>query len=234
MTLETDEIHVWIISLETENINELRQILSASELARADRFRLAKDKTQFIAARAFLRMILGKYLNITPEQLDFEYNKFGKPFIKDATKRSFKFNMSHSHKKALCAVTLINEIGVDIELIDPTVVDEELAAQTLTQYEFEYFKNLPESRRIEQFYKFWTGKEAYAKAQGDGLMTSPDKIELLFPKFFPNHNREKGLATVKTPDWSYFELPPPAAGFAAGLVVMGEADKNFRLFEGLT
>jgi phosphopantetheine--protein transferase-like protein len=129
-------------------------------------------------------------------------------------------------------VTLVNEVGVDIEVINPSIVDDDLAAQTLTKYELECFKNLPSDQRIELFYKCWTGKEAFAKAQGDGLITNPNEIEMLSNKTIFIDKCERNLEVTETPNYSYFDLPS-IGGYATGLVIMGIAKKHLRLFRAL-
>jgi 4'-phosphopantetheinyl transferase len=225
--LETDEIHVWKFLLERINVADLQQLLSANEIARASRFRLAKDKAEYIGARAFLRVILSKYLNTSPEQLSFEYNKYGKPFIKDEAKKELKFNMSHSQGVVLCAVTLESEVGIDLELINPVLVDKEIAQHSLTEYELGCFKNLAPSERLELFYKCWTRKEAYAKAVGDGLLTSPNKIETLSNKTHLIYKPESYLDFTKPSIYSFYDLPE-ITGFASALVVQGTDQKKLR------
>jgi 4'-phosphopantetheinyl transferase len=227
IALETDDVHIRLISLETKNAGELRQILSAKELARAERFRLAKDKAEYIVARAFLRIILGKYLNTNPEKLNFEYNKYGKPLVAEAAR--LKFNMSHSAGAALYAVTLDDDVGVDLELINTSLIDCEIAEQSLTEKEFQRYKKLPADDCIELFYKCWTRKEAYAKAQGNGFITSPNKIETLANKISVFHNTEKKSEFTDNSVYSFYDLPP-ITGFAAALAVRGSGEKNIRFW----
>jgi 4'-phosphopantetheinyl transferase len=233
MALTKDEIHVWVITLEAENISHLKQILSKQELARAERFRFEKDKTEFIAAKAFLRIILGKYLNVSPQKLCFEYSNYGKPFIKEETKSGLKFNMSHSRGLALYALTLASEVGADLEFIDHSLVDRDVAAHSLTEYELKCFQSLPESKRGELFYKCWTRKEAYAKAQGDGLITSPDKIETLFNNTIPFYKSGEISGSAKNKLWSFIDLPE-INKFSASVVVEGKSKKNLRLWQALS
>jgi 4'-phosphopantetheinyl transferase len=218
--LENDEAHVWLVSLSADGITGLEQIISEDERARAARFRSPEHKTEYLAARIYLRIILGKYLGISPRLLRFEYNEYGKPSIAGDTKTDLKFNVSHSRGFALFAITLKNEIGVDLELINPLYVNEEIAAKTMTDNEFALFQTLNTDRRIELFYKCWTRKEAYSKAGGQALTINPAQIETLYSSVKENSESESKKAFTKTSDWSFFDFPP-LRGFAAAGAIEG-------------
>src|SRR5258708_6017768 len=81
MRLPPDEVHVWRASLIADpyTIQHLQRLLSADEVARAERFHFARDRQHFIVARGLLRTLLGRYLHIPPEDLSFAYNAYGKP-----------------------------------------------------------------------------------------------------------------------------------------------------------
>ena len=58
--LRTGEIHIWQATLNRskEYVAEMRSLLSADEIQRADRFVFEKDRNRFTVARAILRLIL--------------------------------------------------------------------------------------------------------------------------------------------------------------------------------
>ncbi|MGL6345273.1 MAG: 4'-phosphopantetheinyl transferase family protein, partial [Waterburya sp.] len=118
--LDHNQVHVWRANLDlpTTAIEELAAILSHDEIARANRFRFTKDRNRFIAARSILRQLLGKYLQITPDKLEFEYSDRGKPRLSASMPNSFlQFNVSHSHEYALYGFIYDQAIGVDIEYL---------------------------------------------------------------------------------------------------------------------
>ena len=66
--LANDEVHLWQADLgqltlhaTAEDEAEWRRVLSPDECARADRFRFSRDRTNFMATRALLRIILASY-----------------------------------------------------------------------------------------------------------------------------------------------------------------------------
>src|SRR5262245_26819819 len=86
LELPDDQVHVWRARLDLldSQSEEFRDSLSVDEQQRAARFHFEKDRRHFIAARGFLRRILGQYLRANPAELRFTYNQFGKPALLDA------------------------------------------------------------------------------------------------------------------------------------------------------
>src|SRR5262245_52516062 len=77
--ISTDEVHVWRASLEVPWSWILEEALSFEDHARADRFRFESDRRRFCAARASLRLILGRYLKKKPKRIQLDSGKYGKP-----------------------------------------------------------------------------------------------------------------------------------------------------------
>lgn len=219
LTPESGVINVWLARLDAENTAESEQIMSDDERTRAARFRFETDKKQFIAARAFLRIILGKYLRANPREICFEYNKYGKPSIGGKRRTEIKFNLSHSDNLALFAVTETREIGVDIERVKSSFVDEGMISQCLTRREIEHFLTLSETDRDLFFFDCWTRKEAFLKACGNGLSLPPNEIETLslskVSNGFPENSAESSQIF-----WTSQKLPS-ISGYAAALAIEG-------------
>lgn len=138
--------------------------LSADEMARANRFVFSRDRDRFIAGRARLRRILGRYLGQSPGRIAFSYGAFGRPEV-----TGISFNLSHSGEQAMLAVTKRAAIGVDIEAVRP--IDPEVARTHFAPSEVKALMALPDAEQVGAFYRCWTRKEAYLKAVGTGLST---------------------------------------------------------------
>ncbi len=120
-------------------------------------------------ARAWRRELLAQALNVAPEQLLFEKEAHGKPYLAD---QKISFNISHS-QEAFVMVWSLDEIplGIDIEDKSKTRKEQTLAARTFDATEMKVWKN-PELSSIqahEQWLKTWTRKEAVLKAHGLGI-----------------------------------------------------------------
>ncbi len=227
LTLEKDEIHVWLVSINSEDVAGFEHIISDDERARAMRFHFPQHKMEYVFSRIYLRTILSKYAAISPHLIRFNYTDYGKPAIANRTNSNLKFNFSHSNGFALYAVTLDNEIGIDLELIQQSDIDDEIAVKSLTSNELARFTELPARERIEFFYKCWTRKEAYSKALGKGLIYDPNKIETLHSFDKPIFESKYNKVFSKTFDSFFIDLPA-ITGFAAGLAVEGREKTNLK------
>src|ERR671919_474331 len=74
--IANDEVHVWKVDLSAP-VSDVRP-LSRDELERATRFHFERDRDHFKAARSALRTVLGRYLGLPPESLEFGQTEYGK------------------------------------------------------------------------------------------------------------------------------------------------------------
>ncbi len=163
------DLTVWRIDLDLDaaSIAMLEQVLSANEIARADRFRSMIDRSRFIAARGALKTILGQRLDIRPERVQFAIVPSGKPYV--AGEEALHFNISHSHALALIAVSDGREVGIDVERLRTDFDPKALAKRFFAAAEYEAVCDAPDEERHRLFLIYWTCKEAYLKAIGSGL-----------------------------------------------------------------
>lgn len=176
-SLTDGEIHVWRIDLnqESSGVSAFFEMLSPDEKQKAEKYRFEKDRNHFAAARGSLRKILGVYLGVSPDQICFSYNRFGKPFL-DAKNHQIRFNVSHSRGVALFAVTSGREIGIDIEFINNDFAVLKTAEKIFSPNETSTLKNLPSNLQTTAFFSVWTRKEAILKAIGEGFSYSPKQF----------------------------------------------------------
>jgi 4'-phosphopantetheinyl transferase len=67
------------------------------------------------------------------------------------------------------AVVRHRQIGVDVERIRPDTNALELAERFFSPPEVQWLRSQPDAQHIPSFFTCWTAKEAYIKAQGEGL-----------------------------------------------------------------
>ena len=164
-TLNESHIDLWQFSLAHELI-DASLLLNADERSRAERFYFSRHKRRFSAARATMRMILSRYLNIAPERLVFTYNTYGKPEVINSQK--LRFNLSHTSDLAMLAVGKSHPMGVDIEKYSARPY-EGIARILFSKQEFEEFSRVPSALKPAVFFHVWSQKEAFIKASGLGL-----------------------------------------------------------------
>jgi 4'-phosphopantetheinyl transferase len=218
LVLLDQEVHVWQASLDQlpPTISRLAELLSEDERARAERFHFARDRDHFIVGRGVLRIVLGRYLGISPEQIRFQYGDHGKPGLPENT--PLRFNLAHSNDLILIAVTLRHEIGVDLEYLHLMPEADGIASRFFTKAENKVLHNLPESQKLEGFFVQWVCKEAYLKAIGDGLAKPLDAFEIL-----STLRRPQGLLKViddpnESKRW-FFQVFRPTDGYISAIAV---------------
>jgi 4'-phosphopantetheinyl transferase len=221
--LGSDEVHVWRASLDLEAscVQSLLSTLSEEERVRAERFCFQKDREHFIVARGLLRAILGRYLDMQPSQLRFCYSPYGKPTLtRESGGDMLQFNLSHSHRLALVAVTRGREIGVDLEYIRPEPDLISLAERFFSPREVAVLCALPANMQTEAFFNCWTRKEAYLKAKGFGLSIPLSQFDVSLAPGEPAALLSTNWDTQEASRWSLRELNP-GPGYVAALTVLG-------------
>lgn len=173
------EIHLWRAQVVQFVTERLRTILSADEKERASRFRSTTGQQNYIMAHGLLREILSRYLDLRAQALMFNYNAFGKPSLAmHQNPLGIEFNLSHSNVWVLVAVSRQTPVGIDIEHIKPLPDEQAVARLVFSKRERELLIAAPPVQKLDQFYRFWSRKEAYIKALGLGLSLPLREIDL--------------------------------------------------------
>jgi 4'-phosphopantetheinyl transferase len=167
------DLHLWLLDERQATPAQLaraRTFLSAQELARAERFRFARDCRLFIAARSHLRQVLSRHAPIPPADWKFQLTASGRPEIAPGLLvGALHFSVSHTYGLVAVLVGDVPDIGVDVERLDRTGDLRPMAQSNLTRREKDSLAHLTETEYRERFLQLWTLKEAYAKARGLGL-----------------------------------------------------------------
>lgn len=210
------------LDLPGEVLANFSSTLNRDESERAQRFRFDRDRHRFIVSRGVLRMLLGRYLNCDPDQIDITYSLNGKPEVGgDLADRALQFNVAHSGGLALLAFTNGRLIGVDIEKHRPLPDAGELADRFFSAKEYMLWSSLSPDYQLEAFFRYWTCKEAFIKALGTGLSYPLDQFDVeLGPK------QQARLVTIAGDEnlakqWSVRELNP-APGYSAAIVAQND------------
>ena len=94
-------------------------ILSREERERHRAYRFPADRQRFLLAHASLRVILGRWLGISPRLITIEPGRQGKPHCLNAG--APLFNLSHSGDLILLGFHPTLEVGVDVEQARPNI-----------------------------------------------------------------------------------------------------------------
>lgn len=166
-------MHLWYVDvprLPDGCLERYPALLSPAERERWQRYRFEKDRRLYLVAWALVRTVLSRYQPRFPSAWRFTTNPYGKPEIaSEPGLAPLCFNLSHTDGLVVCAVTLGRAVGVDVENLERSESDLDIAEQYFAPAESAYLKGLTAESRTEAFFAFWTLKEAYVKARGQGL-----------------------------------------------------------------
>ena len=224
LRLTEDEVQLWRADLEKLGPHESRwrELLSADERGRADRFHFVRDRQRFMASRALLRTILAALLTDDPASLTFSYSETEKPFLASTHANSgITFNVSHSGGIALYAFARHREVGVDVEQVRRDIEVEPIARRFFSVFEQGQLFALPEEDRNEAFFRCWTRKEAYIKAVGKGLSIPLSQFDVSLGAVETNALLATRLDKAEAAAWMLQEVPA-GAGYRAALCVRGQ------------
>ena len=229
LSLSNGEVHVWRARLE-QPVERFLHTLDREERVRASRFHFEKHRRHFIAGRGFLRLLLGRYLEIAPQEVRFAYGPYGKPSLAGEHGASrLRFNASHSHELAVYAFVQEREIGVDVEYFKDDFESDEIARRFFSAPEVQTLTALPEDERTAAFFRCWTRKEAYIKALGSGLSHPLDQFDVTLTAHEPAALLRDAQDAEAIARWQMFNLEFTDR-YAGALVVEGR-EEGFRGFE---
>ena len=227
--LSEDEVHIWGVSLHQSSpcLEMLSQFLSQEERTRTERFHFDRDRRRFIVSQGYLRILLGRYLDMRPKQIEFFRGARGKPDLKTSKTvhpeaAKLRFNLSHSHELAVYAVTKGREIGIDIEHIRPVSDAANIVKRFFSSQEQAAFFSLSEEQQIEAFFNCWTRKEAFIKAIGEGLFHPLDQFSVSLKPGEPARLLHIGPEPHEKHRW-LLRAFVPASGYVAAVVAEGQS-----------
>ncbi len=223
--LTSGEVHVWNFSLvgsESWRAN-CEQVLSDEESARASRFHFERDALRFKIARGTVRAVLGAYVGSPAGELRFLSTKNGKPAL-EHSRSNIRFNVSHSGDRGLLGVVLGREIGVDIEAIRPDVETDKLAERFFSEQERQSIRALPEQSRVTAFFRCWSCKEAFLKAQGVGLSRNLGSFDVEVDPSRPAQLIATRPDAGEAAMWHLYEVES-SSGYAAAVAIEGAIRK---------
>jgi 4'-phosphopantetheinyl transferase len=207
--LAENEIQVWHACTRYggADLSYLRGCLADDEICRAERFRFAKDRDQFITCRGLLRILLGSYTGAGPRGIQFEYSGHGKPALApDFGGKGVCFNVAHSGERVVLAFTHGRRIGIDIEKIRHDLDTRQIAERFFSIAERECLRQLSVEQQRDAFFRCWTRKEAFVKATGDGLSLPLSQFDVAFAPGAPARLIQTRPVAAEARHWFMEEL----------------------------
>ena len=172
-----------------------------------------------------LQEILARHLGVSPADLTFAADPFGRPIFSPATcaqipaAQNLDFNISHAGPLLAIALCAGGRIGVDVELLNQPHDLPALMGDVLTPAEQQWLSEQPPAQHA--FLRLWTAKEAFGKALGQGIAQDLRLLELR-PQGQELHiHRLQGQQSLAQGWKLYQQLLPTSAGTAILSAVVG-------------
>lgn len=174
--LGKNEIHLWRVSLDPpkDMLAFAESALSDVERDRLGFFAFDAVRRNYMVTQGMLRLLLANYLGIAVGEVEMGRHDKGKPFCKNDP--SLFFNVSNSGGLCVFAFSRENEVGIDLEKLRPLDDLDEMITKNFTAKEQAYIRK-PGEDALWRFFFFWTIKESYLKAIGEGMRIEPQKLE---------------------------------------------------------
>jgi len=153
-------------------------VLTFEEQQKASSIGAPDVRDRFVAGRQVIRQTLAPWLGIDPAAIGLGVGESGKPFVKQDP--SLHFSISHSGEMLLAAFSRA-EIGLDLER-QRDVEREALARRFFSPAEAHYLAASTDLEKgKEQFFRFWTSREAAIKADGRGMGALLGSTRVILP-----------------------------------------------------
>lgn len=221
--IRPQEVHLWFARGDDSSctLGLLEGTLSASERAKADMFRYERHRARYVFSHGVLRSVLAHYLACKPNQLEFEQNEFGKPFLPNPDVQWLKFNMSHAEGLVIVAVTRNRLIGADVEF-ERTIEDMEgIARHCFSNLEHSLFEAACAGKKRHVFFTCWSRKEAYIKAIGTGLSIPLTSFDAVIPSGMGGCELPGTMHNAETVERWWLSDIQVLEGYAGAVVVQG-------------
>ena len=210
--------------------------LTKDEMDRADSFKVATSRNQFVVGKGIARRILSAD-KVHPSEIVFGVEDQGKPFVQGPASAITPFNLSHTDGLVVCLVGSNRkhlQLGVDVERLDRRT-STDLAERYFAQPEIECLNQETDAEAKKKlFLKIWTLKEAFIKAIGTGLRTplshfafnqldsANPKIDFLEPALEEQMNQDSMF-------WQFHSFEPRTGFIGATAVAASNADISIPL-----
>lgn len=142
-------------------IEALTESLPAQQQAAIARLKFRKHRVVRAAGWLLLKFQLLQAGCGTDALAAVQTSAFGKPYLPGP----YSFSLSYSSNYAICALALVDKLGIDIEVISD--IDIPGMRRFFNDTEWNIIVNSEDPRNC--FFQFWTRKESVLKADGRGL-----------------------------------------------------------------
>ena len=168
---------------ETWSQDEPWLALSKSDRERLRTFRADQPRALFLHGRLLAAATLSELFPVDRDEWRFEATDSGRPEANcpslDSTPH---FSIAHTQRLAVCLATRSAVCGVDVEPIDRRIDALQIAERRFAPTEIEDLRRNSGAELANRFFAYWTLKEAYLKARGEGIRMGLQALTVEFDK----------------------------------------------------
>ncbi len=198
------ETHCWVLLTRDISLSHCSSLLHLLSFDEQKKYSLYMDITrryQYALTHIMKRLILSSYIAIKPENWCFSIGKYGKPEISnESLPLRLVFNISHTQGCSVIVVGTSSMLGVDIESYTRRI------PLAVVPYWFtsDEILTINESQKHNNpmiFWRLWTLKESFLKAQGIGIHQTMNgyHFQLINNRWMLYDSAEKAYAI----DWNF-------------------------------
>ena len=214
-----------------ELANSYCHLLSDDERQRNQRFRFAADRRKDLIARALLRTQLAAQLMQPPESIVFKRGEHGKPALlsDNPLADNLQFNLSHAGDWIVLAMAN-KPVGVDVEFTSRNNDVLAIADRYFFGKEIDELQTFNSDEQRQRFFDYWTLKEAYMKARGEGLSLGLSNFGFSIKKNSDISIHMKPILNDSPSDWQFFCVTPHA-DYRLAIALNSMVKPSVRVFE---
>ncbi len=180
--------------------------LPADERERFRKYRHPLAAHQFLAGRLLIRGWLEAVSGTPAAEWRLSEGERGRPAIAHPVS-PWSFNLAHSGGMVACALSLLPDVGVDLEDLDRRPMSPDLFRRYCSPAEIADIERQPEDGRMRRFLTYWTLKEAYLKARGLGIAVHLADVEFSIGAPRPSI-AFRGSLEGSDPGWAFALFQP--------------------------
>ncbi|HKY02948.1 MAG TPA: 4'-phosphopantetheinyl transferase superfamily protein [Burkholderiales bacterium] len=199
-------IDLWLLRYESVALAGGPAWFSEEEHARLASMHHPRRRLEFVLGRRLLRHALQSRYPNAFRGWRVEAPETGRPFLEtEDSSPPPTFSISHCKGHVACALAPMGPIGVDVECIGTRKRDvASLSAAVLHPIEQERLAASNAVDRERLFLRFWTLKEALAKALGLGLAIPMRELAIVDDRLV------HAPTEIESPDWRFHSLEKDA------------------------
>lgn len=202
---------VWYLAPEsienTATCELMSRWLSVEERDQMKKFHALRHRHTYLVAHALVRGALARELDCDPSELKFESNAFGKPsLLLPASGAKLEFNLSHTEGMCVVALSGSSRVGCDVESLNQPSLEVDIARNFFTPEESEEILTYPPAQQVKRLLTYWTLKEAYIKAEGQGLSMGLDTFYFSLQDNQPPRLMLKRGAQQPSAQWQFKQM----------------------------